>query len=189
MNFLEHIRDNIPDSRKARGKRYPAEYIFLFSVLAILCGALGYSGIAHWISVHRIALNKIYGLNWFSSPSGSSIQRILVDVITEEQIEAILRLQAKTMIKNKLGKVPTRRLSVAIDGKTLRGSFDNRAGTEAMSLISVISTDLNLVLATSNIQNKGSETTGVQNLLADLKNAGIDNLHISMDALHTQKKL
>lgn len=42
--LLAALQD-IPDPRRAQGKRYPLPYLLLFSVLAVLSGARYYRGI------------------------------------------------------------------------------------------------------------------------------------------------
>jgi hypothetical protein len=49
MTLLEFFR-SIPDSRGKHGKIFELEYILLFSLLAVLSGATGYSTIAGWIN-------------------------------------------------------------------------------------------------------------------------------------------
>ena len=43
-NLLAALQD-VPDPRRAQGKRYPLAYLLLFTVLALLSGAKSYRGI------------------------------------------------------------------------------------------------------------------------------------------------
>jgi hypothetical protein len=87
---------------------------------------------------------------------------------------------------------PTKYLQIAVDGKTLKGSYDKLGDTAAINLISVFLTGKNIILAQIGIENKESEMVGVRDLLGDeklmedLKSIGVKV--ITMDALHCQKK-
>ena len=80
-----------------------------------------------------------------------------------------------------------------VDGKTLKGSYDNLADTDAMNLISIFLAEKDLILAHLGVENKESEMVGVRDLLEQedliksLKMTGVKV--ITMDALHCQKKL
>lgn len=195
MSLLDHLK-TIQDPRKARGKRYDIPHLVLYSVYAVLSGAKGYTGIEQYIKAKYKTLNKIYDNHWISSPSGSAIQRILVEVVTEKQIEDVLRSYSKELLITKgvdMGDGSSSQrantISVSVDGKTLRGSYDNVKSLGAVSLLSIIAMDTKLVLAQKTISGKESEMVEVQELLKELKDElGYSNLIITADALHTQKK-
>ena len=48
LKFVKKIND----TRRKQGQRFQLEYIILFSILAILCGAEGYKDIERFIDVH-----------------------------------------------------------------------------------------------------------------------------------------
>ena len=45
--------EDIPDPRRAQGKRYPLAYLLLFTVLALLSGAKSYRGIITFLEQRR----------------------------------------------------------------------------------------------------------------------------------------
>ena len=75
---------------------------------------------------------------------------------------------------------------IAIDGKTLRGSFDKFLGKKAIHIISAWSSGSQLVLAQLKVDDKSNEITAIPELLAllDLKGAVV-----SMDAMGCQKDI
>ena len=75
--------------------------------------------------------------------------------------------------------------SIALDGKTLRGSFDNFRDRAAAQVLSAFATDTALVLAHIDIAEKSNEIPAAQKLLAELGLA--DGAIVTMDALHCQK--
>jgi hypothetical protein len=76
--------------------------------------------------------------------------------------------------------------SIALDGKTLRGSFDNFRDRAASQVLSAFATDTSLVLAHIDIDEKSNEIPAAQMLLAELGVA--DGAIVTLDALHCQKK-
>src|SRR5205823_38674 len=58
--------------------------------------------------------------------------------------------------------------SIALDGKTLRGSFDNFNDRAAAQLLSAFATDTSLVLAHVDIAEKSNEIPAAQTLLSQL---------------------
>ena len=75
--------------------------------------------------------------------------------------------------------------SIALDGKTLRGSFDKFHDRAAAQLLSAFATDTALVLAHSDIIEKSNEIPAVQALLAEL--GVVPGALVTLDALHCQK--
>lgn len=75
---------------------------------------------------------------------------------------------------------------VAIDGKTLRHSFDNAAGTSALHLISAWAADQRLVLGQLAVDGKSNEITAVPKLLEMLSLKGTI---VTVDALNCQRDI
>lgn len=73
---------------------------------------------------------------------------------------------------------------VAIDGKTLRHSFDHAAGTSALHLISAWAADQHLVLGQLAVDGKSNEITAVPKLLELLTLKG---RIVTLDAMHCQR--
>ena len=51
----------VPDPRRAEGKRYPLAPLLLFTVLALLSGATSYRRIISFLEQRRIVLNALFG--------------------------------------------------------------------------------------------------------------------------------
>ena len=75
--------------------------------------------------------------------------------------------------------------SIALDGKTLRGSFDKFNDRAAAQVLSAFATDTALVLAHVDIAEKSNEIPAAQTLLAELGLAR--GATVTLDALHCQK--
>jgi len=77
--------------------------------------------------------------------------------------------------------------SIALDGKTLRGSFDKFNDRAAAQMLSAFATDTALVLAHIDIAEKSNEIPAAQALLAELGVAR--GAIVTLDALHCQKNI
>ena len=75
---------------------------------------------------------------------------------------------------------------LAIDGKTVRRSFDTVTGKAALHLVSVWAHEARLVLAQQEVAGKSNEITAVEALLGRLDVRGCV---VTVDALNTQKHL
>ena len=64
----------VADPRRRQGRRYQLEYILMFSVLAMLCGATSYRKIQRFMNAHRERLNAWFGLAWKRAPAHTSIR-------------------------------------------------------------------------------------------------------------------
>ena len=77
--------------------------------------------------------------------------------------------------------------SIALDGKTLRGSFDKFNDRAAAQVLSAFATDTALVLAHIDIAEKSNEIPAAQALLAEVGVA--DGTIVTLDALYCQKNI
>ena len=75
---------------------------------------------------------------------------------------------------------------VAIDGKTLRRSFDKSIGQNAIHLVSAFATSLKLVLGQEKISEKSNEITAIPELLKILE---IKGAIVTIDAMGCQKEI
>lgn len=179
---LLDILAEVPDPRRAEGKLYKLPHVLLFSILAIISGCNSYRGIVTFIDVHRRRLNRNFGLKWRRTPSHTAIRYILQG-LDPGAVEAAFRHHAALL---QAAKTKSGTTGIALDGKTLRGSFDRFHDRAAAHLLSAFATDTRLVLAHAEIGEKSSEIPAAQALLAELGIA--EDAIVTLDALHCQKK-
>lgn len=180
--FLDMLAD-VPDPRRAEGKLYALPHVLLFSILAIVAGCNSYRGIVTFIDVHRRRLNAGFGLNWRRAPAHTAVRYILQG-LDPVAVEAVFRRHAALL--QAAHAVPGQG-SIALDGKTLRGSFDRFHDRAAAQVLSAFATDTALVLAHVDIAEKSNEILAAQTLLAKL-GIGSGTL-VTLDALHCQKNI
>ena len=179
---LLDVLAEVPDPRRAEGKLYKLPHVLLFSILAIVTGCNSYRGIVTFIGVHRRRLNAVFGLNWRRAPAHTAIRYILQG-LDPATVEAAFRRHAARL---QAARATPGQGSIALDGKTLRGSFDKFHDRAAAGVLSAFATDTALVLAHVDIAEKSSEIPAAQVLLADLGVA--DGAIVTLDALHCQRK-
>jgi hypothetical protein len=171
----------VPDPRRAQGQIYKLRYVLLFSILAIVTGGNSYRSIVTFIDVNRRKLNAAFGLHWRRAPAHTAVRYILKG-LDPAVIEPIFRRHAALL--QAACAAPGHR-SIALDGKTLRGSFDNFNDRAAAQVLCAFAPDTALVLAHVDIAEKSNEIPAAQTLLAELGVA--KDTVVTLDALHCQK--
>ena len=171
----------VPDPRRAEGKVYKLPYLLLFSVLAVVTGGDSYRSIETFIRVHRRRLNAAFGLRWKRAPAHTSIRTILQS-LDPLALEAVFRDHAAGFGRD--GANPPQRV-IALDGKTLRGSFDNFRDRKAAQVLHAFDTGSGLILAHVDIAEKSNEIPAAQRLLGELR---VPHGTVTLDAQHCQKK-
>jgi hypothetical protein len=114
-------------------------------------------------------------------PSNADIRYILQG-LEPAAVEAVFRRHAAQL---HAACAKPGQSSVALDGKTLRGSFDKFHDRAAVQILSAFATDTALVLAHVDIAAKSNEIPAAQALLAELGVA--PGTIVTLDALHCQK--
>jgi len=173
----------VPDPRRAQGQIYKLPYVLLFSILAIVTGGNSYRSIVTFIDVNCRKLNAAFGLHWRRAPAHTAICYILQG-LDPAAIEPVFRRHAALL---QAACVAPGQRSIALDGKTLRGSFDNFNDRPAAQVLSAFATDTALVLAHVGIAEKSNEIPAAQSLLAELRVA--KDTVLTLDALHCQKNI
>src|SRR5271168_3920534 len=173
----------VPDPRRAQGQKYKLPHVLLFSILAVVTGCNSYRGIVTFIDVHRRKLNAAFGLKWRRAPAHTAIRYILKGLDPAE-VETVFRQHA-SLLQTACAKPGQG--SIALDGKTLRGSVDNFNDRAAAQVLSAFAVDTSLVLAHVDIAEKSNEIPAAQALLAEL---GVPvGAIVTLDAIHCQKNL
>jgi hypothetical protein len=153
------LLSNIPDPRRAEGKLYKLQHVLLFSILAIVTGGNSYRSIVTFIEVPRRRLNAACGLRWRRAPAHTSIRYILQG-LDPQAVEQVFRQHAAGLCD--AATDPTRRI-VALDGKTLRRSFDNFNDRKAAQVLHAFEVEAGLVLAHIDIADKSNEIPAPSN--------------------------
>ena len=179
---LLSLFSELPDPRRGQGKMYPLAPILLFTVLAMLSGAVSYRQVHAFIKTHLALLNVAFGLSLRRAPAYSSV-RFILRGLDGAALESVFRRHAAA-----LGSSPEdgKPVCVALDGKTLRGSFDAFNDRKAAHLLSAFAHSDQIILAHLAIGEKSNEIPAVQELILTL---GLRGRLFTVDAMHAQKNL
>ncbi len=90
----------VADPRRRQGRRYQLEYILMFSVLAMLCGATSYPKIQRFMNAHRERLNECFGLAWKRAPAHTSI-RSLLQALDAQELEQAFRVHSQRLLDSR----------------------------------------------------------------------------------------
>jgi hypothetical protein len=172
--------DQIPDPRRRQGRRYSLAHLLLFAVLAILAGATSYRRIRLFIGVHRERLNATFGARFRRAPAVNTLRAVL-HALDPAELEAAFRRHAAHL--GQASATPGRQV-IALDGKTLRGSFDHLDDEAAAQVLSAFAGEAALILAHQEIA-EGDEIAAAQ---AWIEQLGLSGTLFTADALHCQKK-
>lgn len=179
---LIDVLAEVPDFRRARGKRHALPAILALVCVAILCGYRSYSAIAEWGRVYPRELVVALGLTHETSPCAATLSTILRQ-LDREEIEAKLGAWAESIL-SAVSPSPTEDEAVALDGKTLRGSLHQ--GAINVHLLSALSHRLGLTLAQRAVEDKTNEISHALPLLLGLV---LEGRIFTMDALLTQRSI
>jgi hypothetical protein len=188
---LLDVLADVPDPRRAQGQLYKLPHVLLFAILAIVTGCNSYRGVVTFIAVHRRRLNAAFSLNWKRAPAHTAVRYILQG-LDPAAVEGAFRRHAALL---QAARATSGQGSIALDGKTLRGSVEPRGSPDfdkfndraAAQVLSAFATETALVLAHIDIAEKSNEIPAAQTLLAELGIA--DGTIVTLDALHCQKNI
>ena len=118
MKTLPELFSSIADPRRAQGRRHRLSTILAIATGAILCGRVGYKGIAGWAQSlgqdARGRFNCTYKQGTYKVPSESAIRNVLIKISPEALDHALRQWSARYALHDE---------SLAIDGKTMRSAI------------------------------------------------------------------
>ncbi len=177
--LIDYLKQ-IPDTRKAGGRRHPLWLILLIIILGIMSGYWGYRGVGRFVERHRRQLIETLEIPGARVPSYSTIRRVMMD----------LDYQAVTEVFNYWAAQYTHDSHnqwIAIDGKSLKNTVSDCYGNQQnfVMMVSAFSHARGEILGIKVMENKQqSEIVAVQYLLKLLDLSGVV---FTIDALHCQK--
>ena len=170
----------VPDPRRAEGRRYPLAPLLLFTVLALLSGATSYRRIIIFLDQRRNVLNEVFGVALKRAPSVNTLRTVLQE-LDGDALEQAFRRHAEGLLPvTEPGRMPV----IALDGKTLKGSFDHLNDRKAA--LSAFASEAAILLAHSEIDVKSNEIPAAQRMIKEL---GLTGVLFTADALHCQKNI
>lgn len=177
ITIADHF-SNLEDPRVERTKRHKLIDIITIAICAVICGADG------WVSIETYGQAKKEWLQQFLElpngiPSHDTFARVFAR-IEPQQFQNCFLSWVKSVSKIIEGEV------IAIDGKTLRHSYDKGADKGAIHMVSAWATSNRLVLGQLTVEQKSNEITAIPELIKVLDLAGC---LVTIDAMGCQKEI
>ena len=131
MGSLRHHFADIPDPRRAQGKRHRLSVVLALAGGATLCGMQGYQAMAEWVTSLGQAARRSFGCRRVHGRYLVPSLYVIRDCLVRVEPEALDRgLQAWQAAQS------TRDEALAMDGKTMKGAVDTTgAQAHILSLI------------------------------------------------------
>ena len=95
-NLLAALAD-VPDPRRAQGKRYPLPHLLLFTVLALLSGAKSYRGVITFLEQRRQHLNHHFAVALKRAPAVNTLRTVLQS-LPAGALEGAFRRHAEALL-------------------------------------------------------------------------------------------
>jgi predicted transposase YbfD/YdcC len=176
-SFHDHFRGLI-DPRVERTRKHALINVVFIAVCGVLSGANSFAGIQEFGCDRRPWFARYLDLK-NGIPSDDTFARVLARLDPAVFEKCLLSwIQAVQEIsENRL---------IAIDGKTLRGSYDRGDGKAAIHMVSAWATENKLSLGQVVVDQKSNEITAIPALLRVLELSGAI---VTIDAMGCQKEI
>lgn len=168
----------LEDPRVARTQLHPLINVVVIGLCAVICGA------RHFTQMEEFGKNKRQWLAKFLDlqngiPSHDVFNAVFA-CLKPEQFEACLLSWITSLQEVTGGQV------LAIDGKTLRGSYDQGDAKAAIHMVSVWATANQVSLGSVTVDEKSNEITAIPRLLELIDVSGA---LVTIDAMGCQKEI
>ena len=178
INSLKTHLLRLPDPRLKRRRRHELIDVLVIATAAMLCAAENFVQMAQFGKAKEPWLRTFLALP-NGIPSHDTFRRVFLLLSPEKFSEGFLNW-TQTLRQAVAAEV------VALDGKTVRRSFDAAKGQSAIHLVSAWASANRLVLGQIKVADKSNEITAVPALLRTLELAGCI---VTVDALNCQKQI
>ena len=175
-NIYKHF-ESLSDPRVQRQTNHPLGDLLFITICALICDA------GSWVDVEQFSRTKERWLRKYvpltnGIPSHDTLGRVFA-MLDGDDFQACLKSFASELIASLKGK------TVAVDGKSMRGSHDRALGRSPLHNVSAWVSDLKVCLGMYSVADKSNEIPAVQELIASLELKGAV---VTADAMHCQKK-
>jgi len=173
--ILRFFRE-VPDPR-AGNAWHPLSDVMTIAILAVFCGSRGWADVEFWAHNHKAWLATFLKLP-HGIPTHDTFDRVFAS-LDPLAFEKCFMAWTATLIAS--GKK-----LIAIDGKTLRQSFEHGWSRTPIHMVSAFVSGNQLVLGQLKVDNKANEIVAIPKLLEllDLKGATV-----TIDAMGCQKEI
>ena len=175
---LMRILGQVEDPRIDRKKMHSLLDILAIALCAVICGA------DTWTEIELFGKSKRDWLRTFLSlpngiPSNDTFGRVF-SLLEPDQLEQAFMEFMNNLVRATGGEL------IAVDGKTLRNSFDKASNRAAIHMVSAWCETNRLVLGQLATEQKSNEITAIPKLLALMD---LTDMVVTIDAMGCQRKI
>ena len=168
----------VRDPRVERTRDHELHDILVIAVCSVICGA------EHWTEMEDFGNSN---LEWFRSfldlpngiPSHDTFGRVFA-ALDPDEFEKAFRVWVDAVAEAPVGK------HYAVDGKTVRRSFDTASGKAAIHMVSAWVYENNVCFGQIKVDDKSNEITAIPKLLDMLC---LEGATVTIDAIGCQRKI
>ncbi len=169
---------SLHDPRREHGRLHLLEDILVLAICAVICGADSFVAIEAFGHAKHDFLRRFLALP-NGIPSHDTIRAVFTR-LDPRQFEQCCVAWVNAVFERTIGKV------VAIDGKTLRRSYDRKSKKAALQMVSAWATSNHLVLGQVAVDAQSNEITAIPQLL-DLLD--LNGCIVTIDAIGCQQDI
>ena len=169
---------DLPDPRVERTRWHALPDLLVIALCAVLCGADSFVEMEDWAYAKEDWLRQRLTLP-HGIPSHDTFNRVFARLDPDAFTQCFLRWVEAL-------REPTQGQVIALDGKTLRHSFDRASGRGALHVVSAWAAENRLVLGQVPVDEKSNEITALPVLLELLDVRGCI---VTIDAMGCQKEI
>ncbi len=173
-----HHFSSLDDPRREHGKLHQLEDILVLAICAVICGADSFVAIEAFGHAKHDFLRRFLALP-NGIPSHDTIRAVLTR-LDPRHFEQCFLDWVNAVFERTMGKV------VALDGKTLRRSYNRRSKKAALQMVSAWATSNRLVLGQVAVDAHSNEISAIPQLLELLDVSGCI---VTIDAIGCQQDI
>ena len=169
---------DLEDPRVDRTQYHPLINVVVIGLCAVICGAQHFTEMQEFGNEKKDWLSKFLDLS-MGIPSHDTFNKVFAR-LKPEQFEKCLLDWITTLHELSDGQI------LAIDGKTLRGSYDRADARAAIHMVSVLATRNHMSLGSMVVDEKSNEITAIPRLLELID---VSASLVTIDAMGCQKEI
>lgn len=174
---IRNLFAGIPDPRIERTKKHPLESILYIVICGTMAGIESWIGYQDYAEEHEEILKQFIELP-HGPPSHDTIARV-ISALDVDAFQASFESFTQELADRVKGVI-------ALDGKTMRGSFDHKKDIKARHIVSAWAEGCRLVLGQEKVDDKSNEITAIPRLL---KRIDVQGNIITIDAMGCQRDI
>jgi len=175
--LMEYFR-KIEDPRIDRNKDYPLIEVIVITILAVMAFAEGWEDIETYGCAKEVWLRQFLPLR--NGIPKHDVYRRVLSRLKPTAIEQCFMEWVRDIRQH------TEREVIAVDGKTVKGSFNSRTETSPLHMVSAWATENRLVLGHVKTPDKSNEITTIPSLLELI---ALKGCIVTIDAIGCQYKI